>query len=265
MDGVVSLPSMGNMTHSNRSLARYNEGMEATRDLNFFEVGGCVRDEMLGLPIKDVDFAVEAPSFSFMVAALKAQGFKVFQEREEFLTVRAGVPKDSPLRDRTKDADFVMCRADGPSADGRRPDFVTPGTLADDLARRDFTVNAMARRVDGTLVDPFGGEQDLRDGVLRFVGDPMARVTEDGLRVLRGFRFMVTKGLTPEAETDRVLRSPEAADMLDRVSVERVREEVEKMFEADTLASVALVASLPKLTQDAVFRDGLRLVPSLKA
>jgi tRNA nucleotidyltransferase (CCA-adding enzyme) len=239
--------------------------METTPQLRFWEVGGCVRDEMLGLPVKDVDFAVEAPSFSFMVDALKAQGFKVFQEREEFLTVRAGVPKDSPLRERTKDADFVMCRADGPSSDGRRPDFVTPGTVFDDLARRDFTVNAMARAEDGTLVDPFGGEQDLADRVLRFVGDPMARVTEDGLRVLRGFRFMVTKGLTPEAETARVLRSPEAAEMLGCVSVERVRDEVEKMFRFDTLTAMRLCASLPEVTQDAVFRDGLRLTSTLKA
>lgn len=247
--------------------------MEATQELQggemnelrMFEVGGCVRDEMLGMSVKDVDFAVEAPSFSFMVEALKAQGFKVFQEREEFLTVRAGVPKGHALRERTKDADFVMCRADGPSSDGRRPDFVTPGTLADDLARRDFTVNAMARKVDGTLVDPFGGEQDLARGVLRFVGDAMARVNEDGLRVLRGFRFMVTKGLAAEDQTWRTLVSAEAADMLGCVSVERMRDEVDKMFKFDTLTALNLFASLPEATQAAVFRDGLRLTGSLKA
>lgn len=240
--------------------------MEATQDLKFFEVGGCLRDEMRGEAVKDVDFSVEAPSFSFMVDALKARGFKVFQEREEFLTVRAGVPKDSPLRERTKDADFVMCRADGPSSDGRRPDFVTPGTVFDDLARRDFTVNAMARDCDtGELVDPFGGREDLAAGVLRFVGDPMARVVEDGLRVLRGFRFMVTKGFVAEAETWRVLVSPEAAEMLRCVSVERVRDEVEKMFRADTLEAMGLLSALPEATTEAIFRDGLRLAPTLKA
>jgi tRNA nucleotidyltransferase (CCA-adding enzyme) len=235
--------------------------MEATQDLQFFEVGGCVRDDMLGLPVKDVDFAVEAPSFSFMVDALEAQGFKVFQVREEFLTVRAGVPKGSPLRERTKDADFVMCRADGPSADGRRPDFVTPGTLLDDLARRDFTVNAMARTVEGDLVDPFGGEQDLRDGVLRFVGDAMERVNEDGLRVMRGFRFMRTKGLVAETETARVLRSREAADMLGCVSVERVREELVKMFgrRFDPVEALRFFGDLPRFTVDAMLRDGLSM------
>lgn len=238
--------------------------MEATPQLTFFEVGGCVRDEMLGLPVKDVDFSVEAESFDAMRDGLNAMGFRIFQERPEFLTIRAGVPKDSPLRDRTKDADFVMCRADGPTADGRRPEFVTPGTIFDDLARRDFTVNAMARTEDGTLVDPFDGQADLTNGVLRFVGDPMTRVMEDGLRVLRGFRFMVTKGFAAEAATWRTLVSPEAAEMLRCVSVERVREELSKMFEADTLESMGLLTALPEATTDAMFRDGLKLAPTLK-
>jgi len=253
------------MTHVICRLALYDGGMEATAQLNFFEVGGCVRDEMLGLPVKDVDFSVEAPSFEVMVATLRAQGFKVWQENPEFLTVRAGVPKGHVLASRTKDADFVMCRADGPSSDGRRPDFVTPGTVFDDLARRDFTVNAMARDEAGNLVDPFNGREDLAAGRLRFVGDAMTRVTEDGLRVLRGFRFMVTKGFVAEAETWRVLLSPEAAEMLRCVSVERVRDELDKMFRADTLEAMGLLSALPEATTAAIFRDGLRLSPTLKA
>ena len=256
---------MGRITCCIRSPGLYNEGMEATSTLTFFEVGGCVRDELLGLRVEDVDFSVEAESFEAMVSGLKAQGFKVWQEKPEFLTVRAGVPKGHALAARTKDADFVMCRADGPSSDGRRPDFVTPGTVFDDLARRDFTVNAMARAVDGTLVDPFDGQADLASMTLRFVGDPMARVQEDGLRVLRGFRFMVTKGFAAEAETWRVLVSPEAADMLRCVSVERVRDELTKTFKADTLEAMGLLTSLPEATTDAIFRDGLRLAPTLKA
>jgi tRNA nucleotidyltransferase/poly(A) polymerase len=240
--------------------------MEATPDLKFFEVGGCLRDEMRGEAVHDVDFSVEAASFAAMVDGLEALGFRIFQTREEFLTVRAGVPKGSPLRERTKDADFVMCRNDGPTADGRRPEFVTPGTVFDDLARRDFTVNAMARDCDtGELVDPFGGREDLAAGLLRFVGDPMERVKEDGLRVLRGLRFMVTKGFVAEAETWRVLVSGEAAEMLGCVSVERVREELEKMFRADTMEAMGLLTALPEATTEAIFRDGLRLSPTLKA
>jgi len=120
-----------------------------------FEVGGCLRDEFKGIPSKDVDFAVEAPSFEAMRDELIEDGFEIFEERPEFFTIRAKVPKGNPLEDRTRVADFVMCRKDGPSSDGRRPDFVEPGTIFDDLARRDFTVNAIARNaITGEIIDP---------------------------------------------------------------------------------------------------------------
>lgn len=241
--------------------------MEATPNLKLFEVGGCVRDDLLGLPVKDVDFSVEAPSFEAMIEGLEAAGFQLIPgcTKPEFLTVRGKVPAGSPLRDRTDVADFVMCRADGPTADGRRPEFVTPGTIMDDLARRDFTVNAIARRVEnGNFIDPFDGSDDLVRGILRFVGNPMDRIREDGLRVLRGFRFMVTKGLTPERDTREALVSEEAADMLQCVSVERVREEIDKMFRADTLEAMRLLSTLPEATFFSIFRDGLRVMPTLK-
>lgn len=243
----------------------------ATR-FKFYEVGGCVRDGFLGLDSKDVDFSVVAhgatgtaeATFNDLVAHLTAEGFKVFECKPEFLTVRAGVPQGHPLAARTKDADFVLARQDGPTADGRRPEFVKPGTLADDLARRDFTVNAMAVGEDGTLHDPHGGQQDLATMSLRFVGDAMERVREDGLRVLRAFRFMVTKGFTPTADTMAVLVSAEAAEMLGKVSAERVRDEVDKMMKHDTLATLDLMAMVPAHTRAAMFRDGVRLAATMK-
>ena len=238
----------------------------------FFEVGGAVRDDFLGLDSKDVDFTVVAhgatgsaeETFAEMVAHLEAEGFKVFVQTVEFLTARAKVPAGHPLEGRTDVADFVLARQDGPSSDGRRPDFVKPGTLADDLARRDFTVNAMARTVDGSLVDPHGGKDDLEVMALRFVGDPMARVREDGLRVLRAFRFMVTKGFTATDDTLEVLTSVEAAEMLGRVSKERMREELEKMFSTNTLGTLTLFATLPAHTMAAMFPEGLRLSATTK-
>lgn len=233
--------------------------------IKFYEVGGCVRDELLQLESKDVDFVVIAPSFQAMEESLKQQGFKIFLSKPEFVTIRAAIPASHPLRSRTRDADFVLARKDGPSGDGRRPDYVEPGTLKDDLERRDFTVNALARDPEtGSIIDYFGGQDDLKCKRLRFVGDPMARIKEDGLRVLRGFRFMITKGLDPAHLTEQALRSEEAATMLQCVSIERVREEVEKMFAFDTLRSVSLISSLPIPTREAIFRDGLRLSPSLK-
>jgi tRNA nucleotidyltransferase/poly(A) polymerase len=238
----------------------------------FFEVGGCVRDELLGQTSKDVDFSVVAQEGEFVDATeafnnlllfMTTQGFNIFEARQEFLTIRAKVPKGHPLLERTLVADFVLARKDGPSSDGRRPDWVIPGTLDDDLARRDFTVNAIARAVDGTLIDPFNGQDDIKFGTLRFVGDARQRISEDGLRVMRAFRFVVTKGFVFAPGMVDVLTTGFAAEMLGKVSVERIREELIKMFKFDTLASLQLLGSLPVHTRQAIFRDGLRLDATL--
>lgn len=238
----------------------------------FYEVGGAVRDSLMGLASKDVDFSVVAPdgvfatadsAFLAMEAQLAEQGFQIFESRREFLTIRARVPKEHALAARTTVADFVLARRDGPYSDGRRPDWVVPGSLGDDLARRDFTVNALARSLDWTLVDLFGGVDDLKAGLLRFVGEPELRIREDGLRVMRAFRFYITKGFDVEANTWDAIVSSFGAEMLSKVSVERVREELVKMFRANTLHSLRLLGELPRHTQEAIFRDGLRLDATL--
>lgn len=240
----------------------------------FAEVGGAVRDKFLGLDSKDVDFVAipKMPwdsadsAFNGLVNYLKWCGFKVFLETPEFFTVRAQVPNGHPLKQRTAVADFVLARKDGPSSDGRRPDFVLPGTLMDDLQRRDFTVNAMAI-LDGELVDPFGGREDLDNRLIRFVGNPMDRIAEDGLRVLRALRFVATKpGFTLESETFRAINTNFAAEMLNKVSVERIREELERMFLVDTVGTMKLLCDVFSLNslENAIFRDGLRLMPTLK-
>lgn len=241
----------------------------------FAEVGGAVRDRLLGVDSKDVDF-VAVPTqqfdtaddaFAALVEHLKETGFKVFLETPQFFTVRAQVSNRHPLKARTNVADFVLARKDGPSSDGRRPDFVLPGTLMDDLKRRDFTVNSLAI-LDGELVDPFGGRQDLQNNLLRFVGNPTDRIAEDGLRVMRALRFCVTKGFTLEQETfSAVVCSEFAAEMLMKVSIERIWEELEKMFKVDTVGTMHLfgeIFTMNKPLRDAIFRDGLRLQPTLK-
>jgi len=232
--------------------------------MEMFEVGGCVRDEMLGLRTKDVDFVVIAPSFDAMRSELVAQGFKVHVEKPEFVTIRAGVPESHALRARTKDADFVLARKDSATGDGRRPDFVEPGTLEDDLARRDFTVNAMARSITGKIIDPHNGRGDLAARSLRFVGNPRQRIREDGLRVLRGFRFMVTKGFTPSPMTAQALTEPLAVEMLAKVSTERIREELERMFAFDTLATLAVIESMPGEMREVIFGGNLRLSATMR-
>lgn len=242
----------------------------------FAEVGGAVRDKFLGVDSKDVDFvaipinpkmfANADEAFATLVNVLKVDGFEVFLETPEFFTVRAQVPTWHPVRKRTTVADFVLARKDGPSSDGRRPDFVLPGTLMDDLQRRDFTVNAMAI-LDGELVDPFGGREDLDNRLIRFVGNPMDRIAEDGLRVIRALRFVVTKsGFTLERETFQAINSNFASEMVMKVSIERIREELEKMFFVDSVGTMKLLFQVFSLNslQNAIFRDGLRLMPTLK-
>lgn len=239
----------------------------------FAEVGGAVRDKLLGVDSKDVDFVaipedanlfVDANSaFEHLVFHLKTQGFKVFLETPQFFTVRAQVPDGHPLKERTNVADFVLARKDSKSSDGRRPDFVLPGTLLDDLERRDFTVNSLAI-LDGELIDPFGGLEDLQNNLLRFVGNPRDRIREDGLRVMRALRFSVTKGFDIDADTWDAVNSDFGAEMLMKVSTERIWEELEKMFKVNTLFSLNLLNDVEESVQKAIFRDHLRLQPTLK-
>lgn len=229
-------------------------------------VGGCTRDWIIDPDCKphDIDYVVLAPSFEAMRESLLGQGFKIHVEHPEFLTIRAGVPKEHPLRDLTKDADFVMARSDSPTSDGRRPDYVEPGTLLADLSRRDFSMNAVAKNaITGEVFDPFNGREDIMDRSLVFVGDPMTRIKEDGLRVLRGFRFMITKGFAPKNGTWEAITSEKAAEVLLSVSVERTREELEKMFAFSTLDSLRLISKLPLWTQEAILRRELRLMPTM--
>lgn len=233
--------------------------------IQMFEVGGVVRDDLLGIPSNDVDFVVVGTDFEGMIAHVRSAGLAPIPGtfKPEFATIKAAVPKNHPLRERCKSADFVLARKDGPSSDGRRPDFVEQGTLLDDLKRRDFTVNAIARNNEtGELFDPFDGVDDIKSRILRFVGEPIDRIREDGLRVLRALRFAVTKGFIIIQR--EALNSDVSAKMLASVSVERKREELEKMFKIDTLASLAILEEFPAI-RFAIFNDSrLRLSATLK-
>jgi tRNA nucleotidyltransferase/poly(A) polymerase len=236
-----------------------------------FEVGGCIRDELLGLPIKDVDFVVvveglptDVDPFAAMVDHLLAQGFPLHVVTPDTFTARFGVPEGHPLRARTKDADFVLARREWGFTDGRRPDHVAPGTLLEDLARRDFTVNAVAKDpVTGELIDPHGGVADARAGVLRFVGDPADRIREDALRVLRGLRLMVVKGLAPTPATWAAFNSDLTVEMLGTLPAERFFEEFKRLLAHDTLATLDLLERLDRRVRDALFPEPMRFTATL--
>lgn len=196
--------------------------------VRFYKVGGAVRDHFLGLTSKDIDYAVEADSFEAMREAILERGGEVFLETPQYFTIRARVPGLGAC-------DFVLCRKDGSYSDGRRPDSVECGTIYDDLARRDFTVNALAIDEQGGLLDPHNGLTDIRTKTLRTVGKAEDRFTEDGLRLLRALRFAVTKEFVLDVAISDCLYNPEFFEpRLKGVSNERIREELGKMFKHST-------------------------------
>lgn len=213
--------------------------------ITLYQVGGSVRDELLGLKSKDIDFAVECGGYGDLLGWLMWREFDIFLEQPEYMTVRARFPKGftfagQEFADVT--ADFVVCRTEAHYSDARHPDNVGVGTIDDDLARRDFTVNAMARRSDGSIYDPYAGEYDLETRVLKAVGDPYLRMREDPLRILRALRFMVTKNMTPVFSLSEAIQQPEhLSALVQSVSEERVREELFKMFKHDTYKSMVLL------------------------
>ncbi len=154
-------------------------------------VGGCVRDDALGAPPHDYDIASSAtPEEAHGVF----RGYRLIDTGIRHGTVTVLIAGE-PI-------EITTFRRDGAYTDGRRPDSVAfSRALGDDLSRRDFTVNAMAWGQTDGLVDPFGGQKDLRDRLIRCVGDPRERFAEDALRILRAVRFASKLGFTIEKET----------------------------------------------------------------
>jgi tRNA nucleotidyltransferase (CCA-adding enzyme) len=222
--------------------------------MRFFEVGGCVRDTFLGRDSKDIDFTVEVESFDAMRTGLRERGFEIFVESPEFFTIRARHPQNRQT------FDFVMARKEGNYKDGRRPSSVERGTIFDDLARRDFTINAIAKAEDGVIIDPHNGRDDIEARIIRAVGNANERFSEDGLRILRAIRFAVTLGFSIDDDTFNAM--VQNRDNIRRVSVERIREELEKAFRADTVATFRWIERIG--ASHIVFSNGLRASATLR-
>jgi len=209
--------------------------------IKIYMVGGCVRDEILGLKSNDIDYSVEAESYQEMKDYIISNAGEIFLETPEYVTIRARFGRDT--------ADYVLCRKDGAYSDGRRPDNVEVGTLYDDLARRDFTMNAIAKDSEGNYIDPFDGMRDIEDRVIRCVGNATDRISEDWLRMLRAVRFSITKGFRIEGSIIKMFNDPYATSKLyETVSEERIREEIYKMFKADTRETIMFFGLYPKMS-----------------
>ena len=183
-----------------------------------YAVGGCVRDHLLGLQPHDFDLCTAAtPS---QIKALFAHYPQVLAG-EKHGTV--GIVSDNGV------VEITTFRTEGDYLDNRHPQqvcFVT--SIEEDLSRRDFTVNAMAYSPLRGLCDPFGGAEDLKNGILRAVGQPKKRFQEDSLRILRGMRFAVRFRLQVEEETGKAMF--DLAPLMENLARERVFEELCKFL-----------------------------------
>lgn len=239
----------------------------------FYEVGGKVRDELLGLQSKDVDYVAvpneellgkyqTAPEmFGVLSDYLKGEKFEIFLETPDCYTIRARFPKDHKYQGV---ADFVMARKEVGYIPGTRTPIVVPGTLFDDLERRDFTLNALAKDEDGTIVDFFNGKKDLEDRVLKTPLNCYATFDDDPLRILRAIRFSITKGFKLSSDIYFAIHAYDYDEKMSVVSGERIREELFKCFKHDTHKTMHELNRFYKLKDYIFTRTKLWLKPTFE-
>ena len=209
-----------------------------------YAVGGCVRDSLLGRTAHDWDLCT---------SALPQQVMELFGAEQ---CIPTGLQHGTvTIKYGGQLYETTTFRTEGSYTDGRHPDAVQfVPDVREDLARRDFTINAMAYNEAEGLVDPFGGQADLQNGLLRAVGEPQQRFTEDALRILRLYRFAARFGFALDAATARAAR--QLAPHLDCISAERIQEELAKLLAAPQpgayLEPAVLAVVLPELTPEAL-------------
>lgn len=202
------------MPQAVRDLIRRLEGA----GFEAYAVGGCVRDSLLGLTPHDWDVCSSASPDQMKACFAGLRTIDTGIKHGTLTVLIDGVPYE-----------LTSFRADGAYTDHRRPDHVQfVSSLEQDLARRDFTINAMALSGGGELIDPFGGRQDLANGLMRCVGQASDRFEEDALRILRALRFASCYDFRIERESERAMRDKSA--LLRYVSAERVWAELRRIL-----------------------------------
>lgn len=207
-------------------------------------VGGFVRDALMGRLCSDVDIASSA-TWQEAQSAFEAQGFRTHETGIKHGTITALIAGEP--------VEITTYRVDGTYSDGRHPDEVVfVREIAKDLDRRDFTMNAIAYHPDRGLFDPHNGARDIADGLIRAVGDPDLRFTEDAQRILRACRFASQLGFSLEPATMLAMRSH--AELLSDVASERIAKELrgfvcgQAIHDALMACSDVLAAVIPELS-----------------
>ena len=240
-----------------------------------FKVGGCVRDRILGIESKDIDFTFVLDNtnrtveegFQLMTDWLTHKEFTIFLSTPDCFTIRAKFPKGHANEGMV--ADFVLARKEVGYEEGTRRPILELGTLEDDLIRRDFTLNALAEDEHGMIIDLFGGREDLSKGILRTPLPAKQTMMDDPLRIMRALRFKITKGFSIDDEIWLAMMQKDILDKLrTTVSAERIREEVFKMMKHSTPETIKLLhlvdsQSIPGFL-DLVFDRGMWLKPTFE-
>lgn len=197
-----------------KNVKKIIEALEAN-GFEAYAVGGCVRDSLLGRTPNDWDITTSA-----LPRDVKALFKKTVDTGIQHGTVTVLLSGEG--------YEVTTYRLDGEYEDGRHPKEVTfTSQLSEDLRRRDFTINAMAYNETRGLVDLFGGEEDMERGIVRCVGDPLERFTEDALRILRAVRFSAQLGFSIEMHTREAIEK--LAPNLEHISAERIQAELVKL------------------------------------
>jgi tRNA nucleotidyltransferase/poly(A) polymerase len=240
--------------------------------MKIYKVGGCVRDKLLGLESKDIDFTFVLDNlnqtveggFNIMTQWLECHGFEIFLSTPSCFTIRAKFPKNHQYEGMV--ADFVLSRKEVGYIPGTRKPILRLGTLEDDLVRRDFTVNAMAEDEDGNIIDPFDGMWALEHKMLITPVDARITMLDDPLRLLRAFRFHITKDFTISPRIWETCFMDFVLDKLELVvSQDRIRDEIYKMMKHNTIKTLELFMEIqrynPRLL-NIMFKDNLWLKPT---
>lgn len=231
-------------------------------------IGGSVRDQLMGLKSKDLDytFVFDDPSqfstvqdaFKEMESIILSEGNEIYLSTPYCFTIRykdgkTGEPKD-----------IVLARKETSYIPGTRKPIVELGTLYDDQSRRDATVNSIAMGSNGKLIDPFNGVEDIKKLILNTPLDPVITFNQDALRIIRFLRFSITKGFRITNEIIKIIQEYNYDEKFIVISEERIREELVRCFQHDTKLTLDNLYFYYKLSDYIFTKTNIWLLPTLK-